>query len=422
MNKICINKKLVFVIVGLILFGIVGFSIHTIKNNLSFLSPRITTGKKIFQNVPDYQLGSCYYIAFNGRDANISPSTTSWKENFIKFDEKTQKIFNLASIQYKGSGLDGLTLKNNGTIFYVRDGGEVWKMDLNGKKIEKMTDTNGNVSDFYISPNEKHVAYEVNDLQGTKRYLLNLNDKKIILLPVNPSLPEYQQDSNYFLSEWIDDSNILYSTNGSSGYVWNMKDNTFSSDLSQLQKDREKYSGDFYPSPNGSHKIFISMGGDSLLLYNSNYEVELNTYIHHKLVGVSGVTYGVVYEPIGWTQDSRFFFFKAVSTYPEKTKKSDALGVIDTQYNKTTLYYIDKLTSPIKDVEMYAPYIQTPITSGRVYFVIKPSHYLEGKKIQFTDQLWMFDIKDESFEKIKNIEEKSDWNIDFTEFFYKSNN
>jgi len=378
-------NPIIFLIVGIILLisavlAVVYFAKYHNRTYFTYSSP-------VFTDVPDYPLGKYYYTSRIG--------------NFVVFNEKTRSASPLTPIQYrKDIHFDGLTMSNDGKFFFIIHKSDIWKMDLNGKMIKNITKSN-DVYSFSLSPNGKMIVYLAkNQNDDVKSFLVDLQSGKIIQIYV-------KELGDHPSIVWFNDkSDTVYLSNqGYYLYLWNIKTRSYTSIpylQSSIALQEKKWGGSFSPSPNGKYKALISTvwnnvyehGQNNLTILDEQNAIYFDKYHRSEHL--------MFFQEIGWTPDSRFYVF----LIDRDTTTFDSIGVIDVVNKKTATFSIEIPSSPIKNARLSVPQYNL-LNSGRVYFTIKNAQ----KTGKSNTQLWTFDLKDQSFEKIRDVKDDSDWDI-----------
>jgi len=336
----------------------------------------------------------------------------------MKFDETTNKATKLAHIT---DNWVQFMLSKSKSFFYVLDGGNVWKFDLLGKKMSKIVDGEGKITNYKVSPDETMIAYQIGENNSmssrptqTNQYVLNLSTNTILTIPLNKLIeanPEYNSGDVYMLGEWLDNETILKNTNGSPGFTWNMKSNTFGSDSPYVQMHNKWGSTRVHLSPNKQYQAVFTNNG--VVVYDDKDTKVFDQYDYNKFKVTE-------YQGIGWTPDSRFYIFEMDRIFKSNNSFTDAIAVIDIENRKTYQYSLDLLAISDKDIQMHFPYYggSSVIENGRVYFIASSSNYIEYQKNIGTSQAWVFNLSSASFEKIGDVKVQSDGDFSHSSLFW----
>ncbi|MCX6732901.1 MAG: hypothetical protein NTV98_05170 [Candidatus Roizmanbacteria bacterium] len=393
-NKVCFKKRTVILLTMLFLASCVGVILLNSKNKVSTSSQSVSVPKSTLQAAPNYPLGTYYIYA---REGQMYFPISEDSKNFFKFDEKTKTVTNLP---YLGSNSEtNAVISNDKKYFFVLKtdikernnmsgiNGEVWKMDLNGNMLEKLTNTESAVERFFVSPDESRISYECYKEGLNERYVLNLIDKKIVSLPTFDYEKKTKLINNYYLSQWVDSMNVgLYNNDGPT-YKWNIKTHEYNLNKS-IKLDRS-----FWDSPDKKYSVSIDNVKNNFIAYYNKNVLFSNTLTHANSIPIAG-----------WTLDNRFLvFFMDQSNWIAPTNKFASVVLIDTAEKKIMEYSMESLNLPNKDFTIDTLHMENlTMPSGKAYFIIRPTAYASEKKVDFGVQLWVFDVQKKAFEKINN--------------------
>jgi len=364
MKKKYAKKKTYFFlpIIAFILLMAIVFSL--IK--LNFSTNKIISSTKPFTDFPDYPLGN-YYFENGGK--------------LYKIDEKNNILYQLTNKDYYYH----LDLSYDKKRFYVLINNDIYNIDSMGRKINQLTFTNGGVSYFDLSHDNKKILYHTTVSEENDNYfgsyILYLDNQKL------ERLPDYIGEYKLWYGMWDKNDNIISGADGIPSRLWNRKDNSFELYVDPYKVDKNSFAG---PSPN---KKYISANGYVdlyLRIYNNKKEkIYEDDFLNKRL-----------FSDIGWTPDDKFFSYKIYKCCTDEKKEiPETIAIVNLADKEKKTFFPTDIPLPNKEIEIYP---LTSVTSGRIYFFIVSTEYAKAKKNNFDPQLWFLDLKSGVFEKVKS--------------------